>query len=610
MTKQEILERVLDNTARPENFTDLGILQFAKHFFRERFDKDFGFHHYDIARTLFELYNPSRTQRAERQAYVLIHRDAAKTTVSSFLFPIYQIMLKGYTTFVRYERPGWEGSGMGQYEIKEVPVGEDFILICSETSSVAEEFVTSIKSEIDSHKGLIDVFGDKQPEVLQFDSVRTRKGDTTWRKNCFITRDNTIIRGVGSGQQVRGRNIRGKRPTLAVVDDMYSENNTKTEEAREKQNKWFWAQLLNSIDVSKGKIAWLGTMVHEDTVISSMKKSDLWFGIEKPVIGLEELHEVLKECERTDEECTIPSKERCDTLQQNLTSLSWPARHNLYTILTEYKKHYEIRRLRYWYMEMLNELTSPDEAKFTDQHLQFCPMDLVRSSDGGNLLHVEWKGHTWTGVCLFDIGVDVASSERTASDDTAIATIGLVELTRTIAGTSLTETKVVPILYDIEGGKYGIYDEGVKLGQVDAVTRNIQRYPVRQVNFEVAGQQGLIKRELDRHLRNKKIYTPVIAKVPAPSQKKEERITSVLWPLVQKYGCILINSKASKGVKFKIQLQALGASNHEDYPDAVAIGAENIKLPYKKVVQKVKSYIEKKKNPIHSMSVQDRWQCM
>lgn len=585
---QQLLIRCLDNTAPPERWQDLGVLVFARTFFPEVFDSPFSVMHYNIIKQLLEMYNPKYTRRTERQLYINIHREAAKTTVSSFLFPLYQIYLKGYTSIVRYGD-----------ELHEVKIGERFIMLCSETATAAENLTTNLKSVVETRTDLIPVFGDKHPQVVEIDEMSTRKGDKLWRKNAFITQDGTIVYGIGSGQQVRGKNVLNSRPTLIIVDDMYSSNSVLTEHNRAKLDYWFYAELVNSGDSMKGKIAWLGTLVHLDTVITKMKKSDSWFGMSIPVIGMEELSDALGHCTITADEVIIPSQDMCMTLQNTYSTLSWPQRHTLYYILSIYKQSYENKKLRYFYQEYINVTEPPEEATFPDSKFLKVPLTIKWLKDPVTYelrytISFQYEGMTWTGQPRFTLGIDVASGESSKSDDTVLCCLGLCVWQAVVPGSNRLIEKTLPIMMHIEGGKYGIYDEeqsmttGTKPGIANAVERICQRIPVGRVRIEVNGQQGTIAREIRKNMREKGVKvlgTDLMVQYEEQFSQgnKEERIRAVMGALVQKHEFIIVNSSVQLFNKTISQLQTLGSSDHEDYADAPAIAAGSLQLVKKTV---------------------------
>lgn len=569
--QQALIASWLDNTHSPATADKQGILAFLKHWFPEHFSKPWAMHHYQMTKILWEMFRPSKASRLERQGYFIIHREAAKTTLSSFGFPNYFIWLKGFSPYVRYDAEGWEGSDRHDYDIVKLPpIDEPVILILSETATQSEYFVTNIKDNIDTHKGLRRFFGPKDTLIMESeDDEDVGKGTKIWRKNAFRTNDNTMVVGKGAGQQIRGTNFFGKRPHLAFVDDMYSRNNTKTETRLKDLNRWFFAELSNSLDNEKGKLFFLGTIVHPDTVAQQIMGSDQWFGLNKPIIGLEELRNVLdKHCKLEGSKVVIPNKEVCKEIQKDLTTLSWPEKHTLHYILSLYKREWEQHNIKYFYQEYLNISEAPEEAKFSRDKL--AEVDFGYDMDG--VLTFTYDNTLWKGLVDPVLCVDVASSERSTADDSAIAVTAFVKAKGQKHGTNAIIEKTFPLILHLEGGRgWGIYEDArnprfIRPGIVDQMLRISQVIPIERFYVEANATQENIRREAEKTL-NTPVFT-IISK-----DKKIDRIKSILEPVFHKYEAILYERKCRETVmKFFTQLLSLNPSGgHDDYPDVVSL---------------------------------------
>jgi hypothetical protein len=561
----------MDNTHTSSNIDKQGILAFLKYWFPEHFNKPWAQHHHQMTKILWEMFRPDKASRLERQGYFIIHREAAKTTLSSFGFPNYFIWLKGFSPWVRYEADGWEGSDRHDYDIVKLPpIDEPVILILSETATQSEYFVTNIKDNIDTHKGLRRFFGPKDAVIIESeDDEDVGKGTKIWRKNAFRTNDGTMVVGKGAGQQIRGTNFFGKRPHLAFVDDMYSRNNTKTETRLKDLNRWFFAELSNSLDNEKGKLFFLGTIVHPMTVAQQIMGSDQWFGLNKPIIGLEELRTVLdKHCQLIGDKVTIPDKEECKRIQETLTTLSWPEKHTLHYILSLYKREWEQQNIRYFYQEYLNISEAPEDAKFSREKL----VEVEFGYDFDGVLTFTYNNTLWKALVDPVMCVDVASSERTTADDSAIAVTAFIRAIGQKHGTNALTEQIFPIILHLEGGRgWGIYEDArnpkfVRPGIVDQMSRISQIMPIGRYYIECNATQENVRREAEKTLN-----TPVFQIVSR--DKKIDRIKAILEPVFTKYPCILYDRRSREPVmKFFTQLLSLNPSGgHDDYPDVVSL---------------------------------------
>jgi len=582
VNKLDILEMVLDNTQAPENYSELGILRFGKIFFEEQFCDNYAPLHYNMSQLLFQLWNPTRERRIERQAYFIVHREAAKSSIGSFLFPLYAIFLKGHRPWVRFYKEGWQGgTGIDKYDMVELPpIKEDFIVIASETASSAENFLVDIKSVIQMSQELSDVFGEKHPEMIELDDEE-RRGDEMWRKNAFITSDETVVVGIGSGQQIRGRKIRGKRPSLIIVDDMYSRRNTKTELNREHLNYWFFSELLKSADTINGKILWLGTQVHPDTVPTKLSKSDEWFGMKRPIISEPELARALKLCTKG-EDFRIPGKYTLAKEEKSYKTLSWPERHNLFSILSTFKEARDNNDLNYFYQEYMNMIKDPKNNILAPDSFLQVPQKFSKKNKQ-QLVAFEFRNKTWEGTANLHIGVDIASSLADSADDTVIFVAGYSRTYPKIVGMdvlsamrSIPGGMVMPVIAHVEGGKYDVHAYQGREGICERILALVRMYNIQKVVIEAQGQQALIVREVRRYLRDQGIIISVVEEYV--NTEKGERITAVLLPIIQTYKHILcpVNPLIDKTFT---QLQLIGIADHDDYPDALEECFKYVKAP-------------------------------
>lgn len=134
-----------------------------------------------------------------------------------------------------------------------------YVIIVSSTESIAIEFLGNIKTEIKENQTLIDLFGinkiikDSETElIVQFDDGKMFR-----------------IIAKGAEQKVRGRNWRGKRPDLIVVDDLEEDEQVLSQDRREKLKKWFKSALVPALSKS-GIIRVVGTILHMDSLLESL----------------------------------------------------------------------------------------------------------------------------------------------------------------------------------------------------------------------------------------------------------------------------------------------------------------------------------------------------
>jgi len=605
MTKKDLLVEICDFTARKENYKELGIFKFAKLFFPDMFRYEFAYLHYQMMMIWLRTLDPRRKNRTERQGAFIVHREAAKSTNGSFLIPAFCVMLKGETIYIRreqlrheddfefekdkdgnfdYEKAKWIGEG-DPNEIIPIKINENYIIIVSKTASMAEDFVVEIKNTIDTRSDLAQIFGEKHPSFIENDD--TRSGDKKWTKSMFVTADGTVVRGLGAGQAVRGRKYLGSRPTLILADDLYDEENVKTEERRTGISDWFFNALVNSLDGEKGKIFVLGTIVHPDTVLRDIEALIEWYHIKRPIIGLEELKKgvELLNNNREDEMWLkrIEGKNAMEKLQATMTTLSWGDARNLHYIVTLYKMAADRGRLNNFYQEYMNEPIAP-ESKMVQRSVFPSVKIRVFREYNRQLCEFTKDGVIWRGDINIEIGVDIASSVALRSDDTVITVAGMARCWPRVEGvdwgsseSTLKEGKLFAVILHIEGGKYSTLQHEQLPGIAENLEKICNWYKVSRIKIEANGQQLQIIRTIRKYFQDKRIGVNIWEEYN--NTNKAERVLSILLPVAQKYQEILCSADKQLIDKMYFQLLTIGLSDHDDYADSASIAFKDIRIP-------------------------------
>ena len=152
-----------------------------------------------------------------------------------------------------------------------------YVLICSDIGSTAEKFIKDIKDNVIENQYIEDAFG-----KLLDDGNKDYKCNATQLE--FTNR--TFVEAISSTSPMRGRKYKNVRPDLIILDDYQSEDDVRTEEAREKK----WKRYSDDVKFAKqrpvkrnGKIikkgtvlmAW-GTQQHKECFYSKLLKSSTW----------------------------------------------------------------------------------------------------------------------------------------------------------------------------------------------------------------------------------------------------------------------------------------------------------------------------------------------
>lgn len=161
-----------------------------------------------------------------------------------------------------------------------------YTLICSDIGSTAEKFISDIKNTLLENEYVKKAFG-----VLLDDRNKRYKCNSTQLE--FTNK--TFIEAISSASPMRGRKYDNCRPDLIILDDYQSEDDCRTEQARENKFKRYSDDVKYASQkavIRKGKIVKrgttfiaLGTLQHKECFYSRLLKVPTWkFKKEKGVL--------------------------------------------------------------------------------------------------------------------------------------------------------------------------------------------------------------------------------------------------------------------------------------------------------------------------------------
>ncbi len=279
----------------------------------------------------------------------------------------------GKTTLMRYNLLYW------LFKARKPNFGEfDYILLIQDT-------VDMVASTIDTLSYLIE-----DTELSNYLEIKKKNlGDNPvlWVYNK--EKDKMMyIRGKGSGQAIRGINIRGKRPNIIILDDIEDENKQTTKESRDKLKWWFYNAVAPAVNKNKYEMIIIGTPTHEDSLLMELYHNSKWAFIELPVC------------------------EKFPVLNKNEIISSWPDRFTPDEILGTYEELKENgRELSFWQEYMLKVV--PRDNLLYDMN----KINYFKLEDLKKFVH----------SLTFYVSVDLAVSEKDYADYTAISVIGINE---------------------------------------------------------------------------------------------------------------------------------------------------------------------------------------
>jgi len=136
-----------------------------------------------------------------------------------------------------------------------------FIIICSDTASQAEDFLSDIKRELEFN------------DLLKRDFPHLATKGPVWRTDEIITKNDIKVKVLGTGSKIRGRRFGIYRPDLVINDDLESSDMVRSRSMREfVRYEWFNKDLLyvGGEEDSPCDILVVGTILGKDSLLNAL----------------------------------------------------------------------------------------------------------------------------------------------------------------------------------------------------------------------------------------------------------------------------------------------------------------------------------------------------
>ncbi len=152
---------------------------------------------------------------------------------------------------------------------------EPFTQIVSKDSDKAKSFLKDIKSMLMS---------------MQLTGYSILKG-SIWRDDFIEVIVNgsmkCVVKAIGAGEDPRGDTADFQRPTLIVIDDLESKVGkypVDKKKSRDKLQKWVDEDLIPGLHPTKGRLIFMGTILHKYSVLAKALKNKEYVSIDIPII--------------------------------------------------------------------------------------------------------------------------------------------------------------------------------------------------------------------------------------------------------------------------------------------------------------------------------------
>lgn len=409
-----------------------------------------------------------------------------------------------------------------------------YILIVSETESMAQRFVEWVGDQLKYNKKLRQDFGIMLHENKMANEMDNLEG--------FVTVSGTKVQSASIGKQLRGARFGAFRPDLVILDDLESAKNTNTKELREKNLHWFNSVIMPIGDITKTSYIYMGTLVHGRGLLPAvLQRSDFDSKIYSAIVSEPEnvdlwnhVEEILRDVENPNREMEADNfyyanKEEMDKGARTL----WNERFTYYDLL-KIKINVGSRAFA---SEYLNKASDDDSCIFKRDYFAFYDQSTVN-----NLLR---QGQL--DVYSF---WDIAIGKNSRSDYNAIVTIG--------------RDRVTGVIYIIDAW----LDKIPMHKALDVALQKIAQFRPRVFGVETVQAQYDMYRQLHERVMSSGLYATRVLPFN-PKGRKEDRIEA-LEPLVES-GYL----QFSKGHRTLLeQMEMYPNADNDDGPDALASAVE------------------------------------
>ena len=464
---------------------------------------------------------PKGRKRESFKTVIAAPRRSAKSSVLSNIFPIW----------------------CACYEKKK------FIIIISDSTGQAIDFLTDIKNELESN------------ELLKRDFPDVCGEGPVWRQDRIETRNGVRIIALGTGSKVRGRKFGIHRPDLVICDDIENDEMVMSKKKREFiRYNWFDKSVMFAGgDENEGETDFLvvGTILGYDSLLYALTQPDQYPDWEnyvfKAVIDFS-TSELWKDWERILKNKFNPDRKRdaklfFETNKDEMldgSKVLWPEGMPYYTLMV-----HKATNEASFYSEMQNDPLDPSKLIFLEDNMHKV-----------SFLNKEISDILNSGRVNYYAAIDPSLGKNRTADYSCLVTIA--------------RDKKTGILFvvDIDIKKRSIDD------QVYAVLYKYRKYYHTKIVCETNGFQIVLKDNMVKKSRELGIYAP-IEEIQNYSDK-HLRIQSIV-PLFNDGTIVFDKHKLETSNSYALGVEQLlrytESASHDDFPDALEMAVRSCRTP-------------------------------
>ncbi len=146
------------------------------------------------------------------------------------------------------------------------------IVIVTHETSLARQFVSDIRTELETNERILadygDVCGGSENSESRGRKPRTQK--RAWSSTKFTTSTGITVQAKGSGASFRGLRVGPQRPDLVICDDLEKDEHVRTPEQRRKLENWLRRVVMPAL-APDGQLLVLGSIIHYDSLLANLR---------------------------------------------------------------------------------------------------------------------------------------------------------------------------------------------------------------------------------------------------------------------------------------------------------------------------------------------------
>ena len=439
--------------------------------------------HYTIATSLMN--------KEKKQVNIIAPRGHAKSSIVGGVFPLYHIMFDE---------------------------GPKLIVLVSRTQDHAVKLLGTIKDVLDYSASFRQLFG--------YWGINSAK---SWAKTEVVLKDGTMIICKGTGQQLRGIKHGNQRPTLIIVDDPEDENNTKTAEAMEGNLRWLLQSAIPSLDPMKGRIAIIGTPIHQRCLVETLKEMDGWNN--------------------------FLFKPNLDT-----NTALWEEWQPVEKLKQKKKELESIGRVSVFYREYLCEIVGDEDQLFKEEYINYYKGKVLHE-DGKAFLkleNIEGKEINETRAVNLFMGVDPASSTAQTADYSTVVTLAI----------------------DKDGNRFVLpyyRNRATPMNLAESILNQFKIYKPTKTRIESVGYQEMLREYVRKRCEEENIFISGLEIKERPRNSKSSRLETLQPYFAQ--GKVYIGKNM---IELRDELLLYPRGKHDDLLDGLYYANKGIYPPHHK----------------------------